>query len=117
MMSQALRSLIPSEDLPYAITAVLVGMFDLSAPSSKLRKPRPRKKCLDRLIMGLDLRPSSRLNGIRPHTIKHQNIKLLGLMDHDTRYPSINGLSKDLHLPITLATPRTNPSNLGGLRR
>jgi hypothetical protein len=38
-------------------------------------------------------------------------------MDHDTRHPSISGLSKDLYLPITVATPRTNPSNLGGLRR
>jgi len=53
----------------------------------------------------------------RPHTIKHQDIKLLGLMDHDTRHPSISGLSNDLYLPITVATPRTIPSNLGGIRR
>jgi len=33
MMFQALRSLIPSEDLLFAITAVSVGMFGLSAPS------------------------------------------------------------------------------------
>jgi hypothetical protein len=67
--------------------------------------------------MALDLQPSSRLHGIRPHTIKHQDIKLLGLMDHDTRHPSISGLSNDLYLAITVATPRTNPSKLGGLKR
>jgi hypothetical protein len=67
--------------------------------------------------MELDLRPNSRLHGIRPHTIKHQDIKLLGLMHHDTRHLSISGLSNDLYLPITVATPRINPSNLGGLRR
>jgi hypothetical protein len=33
MMFQALNSLIPSEDLLFAITTVLVGMFGLSAPS------------------------------------------------------------------------------------
>jgi hypothetical protein len=33
MMIQALSSLIPSEDLLFAIIAVLVGMFGLSAPS------------------------------------------------------------------------------------
>jgi hypothetical protein len=99
-MSQALRSLIPSEDLPYAITTVLVGMFGLSAPSSKLRKPRLRKKCPYRLIMALDLWPSFRLHGIRQHTIK-----LLGLMHHDTRHLSISGLSHDLYLPSTVATP------------
>jgi chromosome segregation ATPase len=33
MMFQAFRSLIPSEDLPFAITAVSVGMFALSALS------------------------------------------------------------------------------------
>jgi len=33
MMFQALRSLIPSEDTQFAITAVSVGMFVLSAPS------------------------------------------------------------------------------------
>jgi hypothetical protein len=67
--------------------------------------------------MVLDLRPSSRLHGIKPHTINHQDIKLLSLMYHDTRHLSISGLSNDLYLPITVATPRTNPSNLGGLRR
>jgi hypothetical protein len=44
--------------------------------------------------MALDLRPSSRLHGIWPHTIKYQDIKLLGLMDHDTRHPSISVLQQ-----------------------
>jgi hypothetical protein len=38
-------------------------------------------------------------------------------MHHDTRHLSISGLSNDLYLPITVATLRTNPRNLGGLRR
>jgi hypothetical protein len=83
----------------------------------KLKKPRPRKKCPDRLIMALDLRPSFRLHGIRLPIIKHQDIKLLGLMHHDTRQLSISGLSSDLYQPITVAPPRTNPSSLEGLRR
>jgi hypothetical protein len=87
-------------------------MYVLSAPFSRLRKPRLRKKFPDRVIMALNLRRSSRLHGIRPHTIKHQDIKLLGLMDHDTKHPSISSLSNDLYLPITVATPRKNPSNL-----
>jgi hypothetical protein len=33
MMFQAFSSLIPSEDLLFAITAVLMGMFGLSSPS------------------------------------------------------------------------------------
>jgi len=33
MMFQALSNLIPSEDLLFAITAVSVGTFGLSAPS------------------------------------------------------------------------------------
>jgi len=90
-------------------------MFVLSAPSWRLRKPKPRKKCPDRLIMALDLRPSSRL-----HDIKLPIIKLLGLMHHDTRHLSISGLSglsSDLYQPILVATPRTNPSSLEGLRK
>jgi len=61
------------------------------------KKPRPRKKFPDRLIMALDLQPSSRLHGIRLPIIKHQDIKLLGLMHHDTRHLSISGLSSDLY--------------------
>jgi len=38
-------------------------------------------------------------------------------MHHDTRYLSISGLSSDLYQPITMATPRTNPSSLEGLKR
>jgi hypothetical protein len=55
MMFQALKSLIPSEDLLYAITAVWVGISDPSAPSLKHKRWRPRKKFLDKLIMALDL--------------------------------------------------------------
>jgi hypothetical protein len=89
-------------------------MFVLSDPSWKLRKPRPRKKCPNRLIMALDLLPSFRLHGIRLLIIKHQDIKLLGLMHHDTR---IKGIGSNLSQAITVATPRSNPSSLEGLRR
>jgi hypothetical protein len=92
-------------------------MFVLSAPSWKHRKPRPRKKCPNRLIMAPDIWPSFRLYGIRLLIIKHQDIKLLGLKHHDTRHLSISGLSRDFCRPITVATPRTNPSSLKGLRR
>jgi hypothetical protein len=92
-------------------------MFVLSAPFWKHRRPRPRKKCPDKLIMALDLRPSIRRNGIRLLINKPQDIKLLGLMHHDTRHLSISGLSSDLYQPITVATPRINPSSLEGLRR
>jgi hypothetical protein len=88
-------------------------MYILSAPFSRLRKPRPGKKFLDKQIMALDLWPS----GIRFPIIKHQDIKLLGLMHHDTRYLSTSGLSSGLYQPITVATQRTNSSSLGGLRR
>jgi hypothetical protein len=64
--------------------------------------------------MALDLRPRFRLHGIKLLIIKHQDIKLLGLMHHDT---IIRGLNRDLYQPITVATPRTNPSSLEGLRR
>jgi hypothetical protein len=72
----------------------------------KAQKAKAKNEVPDRLIMALDLRPSPKLHGIRPHTIKHQDIKLLGLMDHDTKHPNISGLSNDLYLPITVATPR-----------
>jgi hypothetical protein len=55
MMFQALRSLIPSEDLSFAITVVSVGMFALSAPFWKHKRPKLRKKCPDKLVMALDL--------------------------------------------------------------
>jgi hypothetical protein len=94
-------------------------MFVLSAPSWKDRRPRPRprKKYPDKLIMALNLWPSFRLHGIRLPIIKHQDIKLLGLMHHDTRHLSISGLSNYLYLPITVATPKTSPRSLGGLKR
>jgi hypothetical protein len=95
----------------------LSGHVRLSAPSWKLRKPRPRKKCPDRPIMALDLWPSFRLHGIQFLGIKHLDIKHLGLIHHDTRHLSISGLNSDLYQPITVATSRTNPSSLEGLRR
>jgi hypothetical protein len=97
-MFQALSSLIPSEDLLFAITAVLVGMFGLSAPSWKLKTLKPRKKRPDKLIMAQDLWLSIRLLGIRHpikyHGDKHQgiSIKPLGLM-----LLSISGLSSGLY--------------------
>jgi hypothetical protein len=88
-------------------------MFDPSALSWKHRKPKPRKKCPDKLIMALDLQLSIRLHGIR-HLTKHQgiNIKPLGLM-----LLSISSLSNGLYQPITMAPTRANPSSLEGLRR
>jgi len=87
-------------------------MFILSAPSWRLRKPRPRKRCPDRLIMALYLQPNSRFNGIRLPIIRYQDIKVLGLMHHDTKH-----LRSDLYQPILMAPPRTNPSSLEGERR
>jgi hypothetical protein len=63
----------------------------------KAQNPRPRKKCPDRPIMALDQRPSIRLHGIRTLIIQHQDIKLLGLMHHDTSHLSIRGLSSYLY--------------------
>jgi len=74
-------------------------MFVLSAPPWKHKRPKPRKKCPDKLIMALDLRLSIRLHGIK-HLTKQQgiSIKPLGLMLH-----SISGLSSGLYQPITVA--------------
>jgi hypothetical protein len=54
---------------------------------------------------------------IRLHGIRLLKIKPLGLMDHDTRHLSINGLNNDLYMPIIVANPRPNPSTLKGRRR
>jgi hypothetical protein len=73
--------------------------------------------------MELDLQPCIRLYGIRHltkhHEDKHQgiNIKNLGLILLGFRHPSISDLSSDLYKPITVATSRTNPGKLEGLRR
>jgi hypothetical protein len=110
-LHQALSSLIPSEDLLFAITVVSMGMFGLSAPSRKLKRPKPRKKRPDKLIMALDLWLNIRLPGIRHpikyHGDKHQgiSIKPLGLM-----LLSISGLCSGLYQPITVALTRANPS-------
>jgi hypothetical protein len=86
-------------------------MFGLSAPSRKLKRPKPRKKRPDKLIMALDLRLSIRLLGIR-HPIKYHgdkyqgiSIKPLGLM-----LLSISGLSIGLYQPIIEGLTRANPS-------
>jgi hypothetical protein len=101
-------------------------MSDPSAPSSKPRKLKSRKKCSGKQIMAQDLWPSIRLHGIKLlimlHGIKHQgirpfNIKPLRLMYHGTRHLSISGLISDLYLPIIVANPRTNPSPLKGRRK
>jgi hypothetical protein len=101
-------------------------MFDPSAPFSKHKKQRSRKKCPDKQITAQDLWPSIRLHGIRLlimlHGIKHQgigplNIKPIGLTHHGTRHRSISDLSNDLYLPIIMANPRPNPSTLKGSRR
>jgi hypothetical protein len=107
MMFQALSSLIPLEDLLFTITEVSVGMFGLSASSLKLKRPKPRKKRPDKLIMVLDLHLSIRLCGIRHpikyHGDKHQgiSIKPLGLM-----LLSLSGLSSGSYQPITVALTR-----------
>jgi siderophore synthetase component len=54
-MFRALRSPLPSEDLLYAIIAVLVDMSNPSAPYSKPRKQKSRKKCRGKQIMAQDL--------------------------------------------------------------
>lgn len=92
-------------------------MFVLSAPFWKHRKPRSRKKCHDKQIMALDLKPNIKLRGIRHLTMlhggKHQgikllNIKLLGLMHLGSRYLSNSGLSSDLYQSIIVAPQRPN---------
>jgi len=93
-------------------------MFGLSAPSWKLKRPKPRKKRPDKLIMALDLWLSIRLLGIRHpikyHGDKHQgiSIKPLGLI-----LLSISGLSSGLYQPITVAPTKANPSKWEGLKR
>jgi len=87
-------------------------MSDPSAPSSKLREQRSRKRCQDKEIMAQDLWPSIRLHGIRILTKLH-GIKLQG-----TRCLSIRGLSRDLFQPVIVANPSsTNPSIPKNCRR
>jgi hypothetical protein len=121
MMFQALSSLIPSEDLLFAITAVSVGIYGLSVPSWKHNGPKPRKKCVDKLSMALYLQLSIRLLGIRHpirhpikhHGDKHQDIssKPLGFM-----LLSVSGLNSGLYQPIRVALTRANLGNWEGLK-
>jgi hypothetical protein len=107
-------------------------MSNPSSPSSRLREQRSRKRCPDKQISTQDLWPSIRLHGIRLqgiklpirlHGIKLQDIRLLnikphgiksqGIMPHGARLPNINGLNKDLFLPIRVANPKlTNQGTL-----
>jgi hypothetical protein len=73
-----------------------VGTSDPSAPFSKLRDQRSRKRCQDKLHSALYLWPS-----IRPH-----NIKLHGIRLHGIRILSISNISSNLFLPIRMANPR-----------
>jgi hypothetical protein len=97
-------------------------MSDPSAPSSKLREKRSRKKCPDKQITAPDLWPNIRLHGIRLFImlygnklqgIRLPNIQPLGIMHHGTRLLSISGLSSYLYLPMIVA----NPSTLKSRRR
>jgi hypothetical protein len=131
-MFWALRSPLPSKNLPYGITVDWVGMSDPNAPFLKLRKQRSRKKCPKKQITAQDLWPSIRLHGIRlfirlhgiklqnlrPLIIKSHGIKTQGIMPHDARLLSISGLCRDLFLPIIVANPRpTNPDTSKSRRR
>jgi hypothetical protein len=117
MMFQALSSLIPSEDLLFAITAVSVGIYGLSAPSWKHKRPKPRKKCLDKLSIALYLQLSIRLLGIRHpikhHGDKHQDIssKPLGFM-----LLRVSSLNSGLYQPIRVVLTRANLGNWEGLK-
>jgi len=52
------------------------------------------------------------------HGIKLPNIKPHGIMPHGARLLSINGLNRDLFLPIIVENPRpTNPGTLKSRRR
>jgi hypothetical protein len=103
-------------------------MSDPSAPFSKLREQRSRKKCPDKQITAQDLWPSIRLHGIRLHGIKLQSLRPLnikshgiksqGIMPHGARLLSISSLSRDLFLPIIVANSRpTNPGTSKSRRR
>jgi hypothetical protein len=93
-------------------------MLDGSAPFSRLREQRSRKKCLDKQILAQDLWPSIRLHGIKLQGIRLFIIKPHCIMPHGSRLPSICGLSRDLFLPINVANPRlTNPGTLKSHKR
>jgi hypothetical protein len=96
-------------------------MSDPSAPFSRFRNQRSRKRCLDRKISAQDLWPNTKIQGIwllsiRLHGIKLQGIKLpsiklhgfkfQGIRLHDVRLLSISILNIDLFLPIRMTNPR-----------
>jgi hypothetical protein len=68
----------------------LSGHVRLQCSLLKAQKAKVKKEALD-------LRPNSRLHGIRLPIIRYQDIKILGLMHHDTKHLSISGLSSDLY--------------------
>jgi hypothetical protein len=99
-----------------------VGLSDLSAPFSKLREKRSRKKFPNKQITAQDPWPSIRICGIRLliklHGIKPHGIKTQGIMPHDARLLSISGLSRDLLLPRKMKNKRlTNPSTSKSRKR
>jgi hypothetical protein len=88
-----------------------VGTFDLSAPFSKLRDQKSRKRCQDKLHSVLDLWPSNRLHGSRLLSIKLHGIRLLDIRPHGIkpdgiRLLSISSINSDLYLPIRMANPK-----------
>jgi hypothetical protein len=83
-----------------------VGTSDPSAPFSKLRDQRSRKRCQDKLHSALDHLPSIRL-----HSSKLLNIKLSGIRPHGIKLLSISGMNNDLYLPIRMANPRPTNQN------
>jgi hypothetical protein len=96
-------------------------MSNPSAPFSRLRNQKSRKRYPDKKISAQDLwtnimiqgiwHPSIRLHGIKLQEIKLPSIKLhgiefQGIRPYGTRLLSINGLNRDLFLPIRMANPR-----------
>jgi hypothetical protein len=96
-------------------------MSNPSVPFSRLKDQKSRKRCPNKQISAPDLWPSIKIQGIRLpiirlHGIKLQDsrlpsiklhgIKFQGIMLHGARLPSISGLSRDLFLPIKMASPR-----------
>jgi hypothetical protein len=83
-------------------------MLDPSAPFSKLKERRSRKKCPDKQISAQDLWPNIRVHGfrllIRLYGIKLQGTRLLNIkphgiksqsiMPHSARLPSIRASAK-----------------------
>jgi hypothetical protein len=93
-------------------------MSDPSAPFSKLRERRSKKRCPDKQITAPDLWPSIRLHGLKLQDIKLLNIKPHGIVPHSAKLLGISNLNRDLFLPSKMANPRlTNPSTSKSRKR